>query len=251
MQARNYKDSSSVKQILIFLLWTFGISWSAWILSAVLKERVPLLYPLLMIVGTFGPAISAKLVLGKSLKEMLAFIKFTRKRSWPYLLIFVGLYTISIAFVTRPLPGLNLLNVLVLALVTTLLTGGNEEIGWQGFLQPSMEKILPFPLATVATGLIWAVWHLPLFFMPGSSQAGTSFLVFTAACLLSRFWLAALYKVSQSVLYCVLFHGLINTIGEAIFVGKGTENSLFFLGYILMAAYSIYLWYQRDQQDKA
>ena len=237
MQARNYKDSSSVKQILIFLLWTFGISWSAWILSAVLKERVPLLYPLLMIVGTFGPAISAKLVLGKSLKEMLAFIKFTRKRSWPYLLIFVGLYTISIAFVTRPLPGLNLLNVLVLALVTTLLTGGNEEIGWQGFLQPSMEKILPFPLATVATGLIWAVWHLPLFF--------------TAACLLARFWLAALYKVSQSILYCVLFHGAINTIGEGIFLGKGTENPLFFLGYILMAAYSIYLWYQRDQQDKA
>ena len=133
MQARSYKASSSVKQILMFLLWTFGITWSAWILSAVLKERVPLLYPLLMIVGTFGPAISAKLVLGKSLKEMLAFIKFTRKRSWPYLLIFVGLYTISIAFVTRPLPGLNLLNVLVLALVTTLLTGGNEEIGWQLF----------------------------------------------------------------------------------------------------------------------
>ena len=74
----------------MFLLWTFGITWSAWILSAVLKERVPLLYPLLMIVGTFGPAISAKLVLGKSLKEMLVFIKFTRKRSWPYLLIFCG-----------------------------------------------------------------------------------------------------------------------------------------------------------------
>jgi len=65
------------------------------------------------------------------------------------------------------------------------------------------------------------------------------------------FWLAALYKVSQSILYCVLFHGAINTIGEGIFLGKGTENPLFFLGYILMAAYSIYLWYQRDQQDKA
>ena len=121
--------------------------------------------------------------------------------------------------------------------MTTLLTGGNEEIGWQGFLQPTLEKLLPFPLATVTAGLIWAVWHLPLFF--------------TAACVLARFWLAALYKVSQSILYCVLFHGAINTIGEGIFLGKGTENPLFFLGYILMAAYSIYLWYQRDQQDKA
>ena len=166
-------------------------------------------------------------------------------------MIFTILYTLSIVFWSPLLPGFSPLRIALLFLMTTLLTGGNEEIGWQGFLQPTLEKLLPFPLATVTTGLIWAVWHLPLFFMPGSSQAGTSFLAFTAACLLARFWLAALYKVSQSILYCVLFHGAINTIGEGIFLGKGTENPLFFLGYILMAAYSIYLWYQRDQQDKA
>jgi len=235
MQARNYKDSSSVKQILIFLLWTFGISWSAWLASAFL--RIPIISKVLTIVGVFGPAIGAKLVLGKSFKELLASIGSARKRTWVHLLILTILYTLSIVFWSPLLPGFSPLRIALLFLMTTLLTGGNEEIGWQGFLQPSLEKILPFPLATVTTGLIWAVWHLPLFF--------------TAACLLARFWLAALYKVSQSILYCVLFHGAINTIGEGIFLGKGTENPLFFLGYILMAAYSIYLWYQRDQQDKA
>ena len=235
MQARNYKDSSSVKQILMFLLWTFGISWSAWLASAFL--RIPIISQLLTIAGVFGPAIGAKLVLGKSFKELLASIGSARKRTWVHLLILTILYTLSIVFWSPLLPGFSPLRIALLFLMTTLLTGGNEEIGWQGFLQPSLEKILPFPLATVTTGLIWAVWHLPLFF--------------TAACVLARFWLAALYKVSQSILYCVLFHGAINTIGEGIFLGKGTENPLFFLGYILMAAYSIYLWYQRDQQDKA
>lgn len=235
MQARNYKDSSSVKQILMFLLWTFGISWSAWLASAFL--RIPIISQVLTIAGIFGPAIGAKLVLGKSFKELLASIGSARKRTWVHLLILTILYTLSIVFWSPLLPGFSPLRIALLFLMTTLLTGGNEEIGWQGFLQPSLEKILPFPLATVTTGLIWAVWHLPLFF--------------TAACVLARFWLAALYKVSQSILYCVLFHGAINTIGEGIFLGKGTENPLFFLGYILMAAYSIYLWYQRDQQDKA
>ena len=234
MQARNYKDSSSVKQILMFLLWTFGISWSAWLASAFL--RIPIISQVLTIAGVFGPAIGAKLVLGKSFKELLASIGSARKRTWVHLLILTILYTLSIVFWSPLLPGFSPLRIALLFLMTTLLTGGNEEIGWQGFLQPSLEKILPFPLATVTTGLIWAVWHLPLFF--------------TAACVLARFWLAALYKVSQSILYCVLFHGAINTIGEGIFLGKGTENPLFFLGYILMAAYSIYLWYQRDQQDK-
>lgn len=235
MQARNYKDSSSVKQILMFLLWTFGISWSAWLASAFL--RIPIISQVLTIAGVFGPAIGAKLVLGKSFKELLASIGSARKRTWVHLLILTILYTLSIVFWSPLLPGFSPLRIALLFLMTTLLTGGNEEIGWQGFLQPSLEKILPFPLATVTTGLIWAVWHLPLFF--------------TAACVLARFWLAALYKVSQSILYCVLFHGAINTIGEGIFLGKGTENPLFFLGYILMAAYSIYLWYQRSQQDKA
>lgn len=235
MQARNYKDSSSVKQILMFLLWTFGISWSAWLASAFL--RIPIISQVLTIAGVFGPAIGAKLVLGKSFKELLASIGSARKRTWVHLLILTILYTLSIVFWSPLLPGFSPLRIALLFLMTTLLTGDNEEIGWQGFLQPSLEKILPFPLATVTTGLIWAVWHLPLFF--------------TAACVLARFWLAALYKVSQSILYCVLFHGAINTIGEGIFLGKGTENPLFFLGYILMAAYSIYLWYQRDQQDKA
>lgn len=235
MQARNYKDSSSVKQILMFLLWTFGISWSAWLASAFL--RIPIISQVLTIAGVFGPAIGAKLVLGKSFKELLASIGSARKRTWVHLLILTILYTLSIVFWSPLLPGFSPLRIALLFLMTTLLTGGNEEIGWQGFLQPSLEKILPFPLATVTTGLIWAVWHLPLFF--------------TAACVLARFWLAALYKVSQSILYCVLFHGAINTIGEGIFLGKGTENPLFFLGYILMAAYSIYLWYQRNQQDKA
>ena len=235
MQARSYKDSSSVKQILMFLLWTFGISWSAWLASAFL--RIPIISQVLTIAGVFGPAIGAKLVLGKSFKELLASIGSARKRTWVHLLILTILYTLSIVFWSPLLPGFSPLRIALLFLMTTFLTGGNEEIGWQGFLQPSLEKILPFPLATVTTGLIWAVWHLPLFF--------------TAACVLARFWLAALYKVSQSILYCVLFHGAINTIGEGIFLGKGTENPLFFLGYILMAAYSIYLWYQRDQQDKA
>lgn len=219
----------------MFLLWTFGISWSAWLASAFL--RIPIISQVLTIAGVFGPAIGAKLVLGKSFKELLASIGSARKRTWVHLLILTILYTLSIVFWSPLLPGFSPLRIALLFLMTTLLTGGNEEIGWQGFLQPSLEKILPFPLATVTTGLIWAVWHLPLFF--------------TAACVLARFWLAALYKVSQSILYCVLFHGAINTIGEGIFLGKGTENPLFFLGYILMAAYSIYLWYQRDQQDKA
>ncbi len=251
MQVSNQRSDSSVKQILLFLLWSFGIAWSAWIVSVLLKDRVPLLPQLLYILGAFGPAIGTKVVLGKSLKEMIAFIKVAKKGSWPYLLLYTGLFTTVMLIWSKPLPNFNFVRIFIIFLITTILTGGNEEIGWQGFLQPTLEKILPFPLATVISGLIWALWHLPLFFMPGSSQVGVTFIAFVLFCPLGRFWLAALYKKTQSVLYCMLFHGLINTIGEVIFIGKGTENPRFFIGYSLIALYSIYLWYQSQRQEEA
>ncbi len=134
----------------------------------------------------------------------------------------------------------------------SLLTGGNEEIGWQGFLPAKSGKDpLPFPLATVTTGLIWAVWHLPLFFTPGSSQAGTSFLVF-AACLLSPVsgWQPFTEPVSLSSNVSLFLGSLILTIGEGIFVGKGTENPLFPRLYLDGGLQYLSL-VSRDQQDKA
>ena len=119
------------RHILPFLAWTFGISWSAWLASAFL--RIPIISQVLTIAGVFGPAIGAKLVLGKSFKELLASIGSARKRTWVHLLILTILYTLSIVFWSPLLPGFSLLRIALLFLMTTFLTGGNEEIGWQGF----------------------------------------------------------------------------------------------------------------------
>ena len=91
------------RHILPFLAWTFGISWSAWLASAFL--RIPIISQVLTIAGVFGPAIGAKLVLGKSFKELLASIGLARKRTWVHLLILTILYTLSIVFWSPLLPG--------------------------------------------------------------------------------------------------------------------------------------------------
>lgn len=40
-----------------------------------------------------------------------------------------------------------------------------EEIGWRGFLLFELRKILSFRVATLLSGLIWAIWHYPLIFL--------------------------------------------------------------------------------------
>ena len=170
------------RHILPFLAWTFGISWSAWLASAFL--RIPVISQVLTIAGVFGPAIGAKLVLGKSFKELLVSIGSARKRTWVHLLILTILYTLSIVFWSPLLPGFSPLRIALLFLMTTLLTGGNEEIGWRGLLQPALEKKFSFPLATVITALVWVAWHLPLWLIPGTSQSQVSLPFYIFFCII-------------------------------------------------------------------
>jgi hypothetical protein len=37
-----------------------------------------------------------------------------------------------------------------------------EEIGWRGFLAPTLYRTRGFLWAGIGTGLIWALWHVPL-----------------------------------------------------------------------------------------
>ena len=37
-----------------------------------------------------------------------------------------------------------------------------EEIGWRGVLTPALMRFMSLPLASLVTGLLWALWHLPI-----------------------------------------------------------------------------------------
>lgn len=59
-----------------------------------------------------------------------------------------------------------------LAPVFFLLTivGGplGEEFGWRGFALPHLQRRWNPLLASIIIGVVWGLWHLPLFFQPGS-----------------------------------------------------------------------------------
>ena len=54
-----------------------------------------------------------------------------------------------------------------------LFYGFGEEIGWRGFALPVLQGRFPPVVATLIVSVIWATWHLPLFwFSPGLSSLG-------------------------------------------------------------------------------
>jgi membrane protease YdiL (CAAX protease family) len=90
-----------------------------------------------------------------------------------------------------------------------LVLGGplNEELGWRGFALPRLLQRRSPLAASLGLGVLWAFWHLPAFFIPGSAQYGGSFApyVILVVCL-AIFMTAAHLGTRGSVLIAVLFH---------------------------------------------
>ncbi|VDY72682.1 CAAX amino protease [Streptococcus sanguinis] len=202
------------RHILPFLAWTFGISWSAWLILYILATlkltsvAEPLGYALSFI-GGFGPTLGTFISLKISRpKKMLDFIFSHAKGWWIYMLAFC-LVRILTLFIANPvLPPLNAMLMFPLGWIfVTFVGGGNEELGWRGVLQPALEKKFSFPLATVITALVWVAWHLPLWLIPGTSQSQVSLTFYLSFGILLCFCLAVLYKQTASVFACSAVSG--------------------------------------------
>lgn len=95
--------------------------------------------------------------------------------------------------------------------------GVGEEIGWRGFALPRFQDGLGPLGGSIATGVVWACWHLPLFLMPGSSQYGEPLIGFV---LLVTCWTIpmALFvgRSRGSVLPAILTHASVNLAAFAL-----------------------------------
>ena len=102
-------------------------------------------------------------------------------------------------------------------LVFLIYNGFGEEIGRRGFALPLLQKNLGFLGGSMAIGFIWALWHLPLFYMSGSKQYGDSIIlyVYLLTCW-SIIMTYLVYKAHGSVLVAILFHESINFIAFTI-----------------------------------
>jgi membrane protease YdiL (CAAX protease family) len=95
--------------------------------------------------------------------------------------------------------------------------GLGEEIGWRGFALPRFQERLGSLGGSIVVGVLWALWHLPLFFIPGSSQYGDALIpyVYLLTC-----WtiVMALFvgKARGSVLPAILLHGAANFVAFTI-----------------------------------
>lgn len=128
--------------------------------------------------------------------------------------------------------------------------GGLEEIGWRGYLQPALESRLAILPAIIIIGILWSLWHLPLWINPGTYQEGTNFLLYTIHTLITALSLSAIFKLTNSVLICILYHGWTNTLFISI---PFTMNLPYWIVHIsegFIAAFICFYIVQKEEKQK-
>jgi membrane protease YdiL (CAAX protease family) len=90
--------------------------------------------------------------------------------------------------------------------------GGLEEPGWRGIALPELNKKYNLLFSSFILGIIWATWHIPLFFIKGVNQYGNNVLVFALGIIGLTLILSWIYNHTQSILICVIFHASFNAI---------------------------------------
>lgn len=242
------------KKVITYLLITFAVTYTSW-WGLALMTNLNLVsssqgfFTLIHLIGGFGPTIAAILVLPKKHpKSVLKFVFSCKKDSFWYLLLFCAIQGAVIGISSMELnPQLPWYLVPVVMLSATIVGGGNEELGWRGIMQPELEKQFPYPIATLITGCVWMAWHIPLWFITGTSQQGSSFGQYCMYGLTLSFWLATLYKKTKSVFFCMIFHGFSNLM-LSLFVMK--VNWLLLVGLLASLMFSIW-FYDTDTKQKS
>lgn len=218
--------SNDIRRIVIYLLLSFLIAWIPWIIMNSLfdfygwftgEKQYAFLW--LNLISGGSPAIAnvlTRIITKEGVTDDLLRLKLKGNLKY-YMLAFllplaVGL--IRAVMVQKlhigenaALSGIMTASVIMQALWISPVMAFNtfgEEYGWRGYLYPKLEAVANKPMAIIAGGIIWGLWHAPL--TVKGHNFGTDYPGFP--------WLGILLMCVFCVVLGIFFHWLTQKTGS-------------------------------------
>lgn len=233
-----------------FYVTCFAVTWIFWISAAVISKSPDDngISVLLMLLGLISPAVIAVITVltsgNKALKADLKrkLIGFYRIRPLSILAAVVGFVVIVVlSILLSLLVGQSLEQFAFTedfsfsvggtsALLTILLAAVIEEVGWRGYGEDSVASYFSWFTESIIFGFVWALWHLPLFWIEGTYHYGLkelgvlyvlNFLISVNPLGFLTTWVYV--KNNRSMLACIIFHLFVNTMQEKIAMTPQTK----------------------------
>ena len=200
-----------------FFLLTFGLTWAVWL--SPLPVGGPVFY-----LGVFAPSLVALALTAMDdgragVARLLARIgRWDVGARWyviavGYMAVLKLLAAVIHRLVAGAWPAFGETPWLLMfgAILVSMWVQAGEEIGWRGYALPRLTRYLGLGGASVLLGVIWALWHLPLFFLPGSGSDDQSFLIYLMYVTTLSVVIGWLYwKTNGSLLLVMVMHASVN-----------------------------------------
>jgi membrane protease YdiL (CAAX protease family) len=153
--------------------------------------------------------------------------------------------------------GLVILYCILITIVGGFFVLG-EEIGWRGFLIPYLAKVTTFSKTAIISGIIWALWHYPLFFF-GIYNSGSPYwygiTLTTISIVGMSFVLVWLRLKSGSLWTAVMLHTSHNLFMQEIFTPLTIDTGItkyiideFGIGLTIVALILAYLFWRKSSE---
>jgi membrane protease YdiL (CAAX protease family) len=210
-----------------FFLLVYLFTWSFQIPVVLDSQKhisLPFAPQIFILISIFGPFAAAFFLTwreggfsgaGRLLKRGFDF-----RMPWNVCL-FVAFVPILTAFLAFLVTGGSKFNTDFLSLLGSFVIffflGGSfgEEFGWRGFALPRLLEIYNPLTATVILGILWALWHLPLFWLAGTSQFSTPlwiYFIYVTALAVQYTWV--FLRTNGNLFACLLLHTFTNITVE-------------------------------------
>jgi len=193
-----------ILDLALFTALTFGLTWclvGAYVIDAATATRVlgpmrlgaPAFYLAVYAPSLVGVILSALRYGPAGLKDLFGAVLRIRI-GWPWMVVaglgVPGLWLLGLLADAVAQGGVSGVDMRPLTVaLPLLLIGGHllrdpgalgEELGWRGFALPRLLQLFDARTAALLLGLVWAVWHLPAFYVSTLSQSHMNLPVFIA-----------------------------------------------------------------------
>jgi uncharacterized protein len=226
-QARRTPNARPVRAapLIVFFALAYGLSWAVW--GSVLAEQKSLMgwaipaEPFVFLAVTVAAVVTTLVFGGPAALRALG----SRLVLWRVpvrwyvaaviLPVLPAVAALSVHLLTGGehdvdalVPLAAAVPLLLTQVVTHLLT---EELGWRGVALPRLRRSLSSLSAGLVLGLLWAGWHIPMFFVDGTRQTypfiGFVVMVVSISVVMTWVW----DHTKGSILIAALFHAAMNT----------------------------------------
>ncbi len=248
------------KQLFMYFVLAFVISWILWLPSVLNSNGIPVpdIFLLISQFALLGPALAAIIVLAfsKGKAGVAALLKnawnWRFKKWWllavvflPFLIVGAS-FSIKLLVENKPFAFNDVGMPLVLFVVFLFFAGGPlEEFGWRGYALPILLKKHSLVVASLILGVLHGIWHLPLHFMDGTVQSYIpiwEFVAVTAVGAIIYSWL--FIKTNGSLTAMIIHHWSANLASALLMYWDTSLGRWIFFGVQLVFAVLIVIVYR-------